>query len=234
MSRSSLRATLDPHFLEAGDQAAYQQYKEARITVFQTFNPNFLSYSALANHFLHNSNAEFHMGETSTLLKDARIVQHVLHTLIIPKAGDHVHITPLLSLTTFFILANREFNATDLIFHYIDHLTTILDPGHRRKANLALGHFISYVLESKYNLHYHAPPNHQPAFYSNISFQTLHITHLHSGDGEAQAGEEKAPVPTPAPIPALVSLLQHSQLDQLVERFDQLEARFDTYIAAQE
>ncbi|PKU59738.1 hypothetical protein MA16_Dca021072 [Dendrobium catenatum] len=69
-----------------------------------------------ANHFLCQTNTPFHVGETSSLVKDARIIQHVLRTSIIPKAGDRIHITPLLSLTTFFIMAQREFNATDLIF----------------------------------------------------------------------------------------------------------------------
>ncbi|PKU81536.1 hypothetical protein MA16_Dca007643 [Dendrobium catenatum] len=69
-----------------------------------------------ANHFLRQTNTPFHVGETSSLVKDARTIQHVLLTTIIPKAGDRVHITPLLSLTTFYNMARREFNATDLIF----------------------------------------------------------------------------------------------------------------------
>ncbi|PKU64475.1 hypothetical protein MA16_Dca008398 [Dendrobium catenatum] len=93
----------------------------------------------------------------------------------------------------------------------------VIHVGHKRKPNLALGHIISYVLESKYNLQYPAPPNLQPAFYSNISFQTLHSTYLHPGDGEAQAGEKEAPTPSPtltlAPVPAPILLCQHSQLD---------------------
>ncbi|KAL0903287.1 hypothetical protein M5K25_027656 [Dendrobium thyrsiflorum] len=105
-----------------------------------------------ANHFLRNTAAPFHDGTSSSLGKDARNIQHVLRSSIIPKAGYRIHITPLLSLTTFYIMAHREFNASDLIFRYIEHLTTIRDAGHRRKLNLALGHIISYALEMKYNL----------------------------------------------------------------------------------
>ncbi|PKU76108.1 hypothetical protein MA16_Dca023742 [Dendrobium catenatum] len=39
-----------------------------------------------ANHFLHQTNTPFHVGETSSLVKDARIIQHVLRISIILKA----------------------------------------------------------------------------------------------------------------------------------------------------
>ncbi|PKU87404.1 hypothetical protein MA16_Dca008500 [Dendrobium catenatum] len=186
-----------------------------------------------ANHFLGHTNAHFQVVETSSLLKDARTIQHVLRTSIILKARDRVHITPILSLTTFYILAHRKFNATYLIFHYIEHLITIRDPGHKRKPNLALGLLISYVLESKYQLQYPTPPNHPPPFYSNNYLNALHSTHLHLGDGEAHgAGEEEALALAPVPKP--VPLCQHSQLDQLVERFYQLETRFNTFVAHQQ
>ncbi|KAI0488629.1 hypothetical protein KFK09_028468 [Dendrobium nobile] len=132
-----------------------------------------------ANHFLRQTNVPYHVGETSSLVKDARIIQHVLRTSVIPKVGDRIHITPILSLTTFYIMAHREFNTADLIFRYIDHLTTIRDPGHKRKPNLALGHIIAYVLETKYQLQYPIPPNLPTPFYSNNSFSTLHSTRLH-------------------------------------------------------
>ncbi|PKU69712.1 hypothetical protein MA16_Dca024531 [Dendrobium catenatum] len=77
-------------------------------------DPDF--YWSTINHFLRKTNAPFHVGETNSLVKDARTIKHVLRTSIIPKARDRVHITPLLSLTTFYIIARREFNATDLIF----------------------------------------------------------------------------------------------------------------------
>ncbi|KAI0513543.1 hypothetical protein KFK09_009568 [Dendrobium nobile] len=297
-SRSSSRATLDPRFREAEDQAAYHRYKESGITLSRIINPAYLSYPVMdlfahtslcfiltlafpfssellaeffanlrinqtftvmtsyvnrrpveityqdcvdllqlsttrdklhqiatdpdfdwstANHFLHQTNTHFHVGETSSLVKDARTIQHVLRTSIIPKAGDRIHITPLLSLTTFYIMAQREFNAANLLFRYIDHLTTIRDPGHKRKPNLALGHIIAYVLETKYNLQYSNHPNLHPTYYSNNSFTALHSTRLHPGDGESRGvREEEAPAPIPDPVP----LHQHSPFAQLIERFD--------------
>ncbi|PKU70515.1 hypothetical protein MA16_Dca026115 [Dendrobium catenatum] len=48
-SGSSSTATLDPHFPEVDDQAAYQRYKVAGIIVSQTVNPNYLSYPKVQN-----------------------------------------------------------------------------------------------------------------------------------------------------------------------------------------
>ncbi|KAI0508045.1 hypothetical protein KFK09_014179 [Dendrobium nobile] len=95
----------------------------------------------------------------------------------------------------------------------------------------ALGHLIAYVLKSKYQLQYPAPPDLQPPVYSNNFFNALHSTHIHPRDGEARGDEEEEEAP--APIPAPVPLHQHSQLDHLVKRFDQLETRFDMFVAHQ-
>ncbi|PKU81667.1 hypothetical protein MA16_Dca019665 [Dendrobium catenatum] len=68
---------------------------------------------------------------------------------------------------------------------------------------------------------------------SDVNIVTcLHLnTRLYLGDGEAQgAEEEEAPAPVPEPIP----LRQHSQLDQLVEHFDQWDTRFENYVATQD
>ncbi|KAL0918971.1 hypothetical protein M5K25_011025 [Dendrobium thyrsiflorum] len=199
-----------------------------------------------ANHFLQNTAAPFHVGVTSSLGKDARTIQHVLRSSVIPKAGDRIHITPLLSLTTFYIMANREFNASDLIICYIEHLTTIRDAGHRRKPNLALGHIISYALETKHNLQFSAPPNYPdtpPTFFKNNSFNILHSTRLLPDQGEAREEEEEdLPEQMPHPIPAPIPLRQYSQIDQLVEsRVDdfiveqrQHNQRFYEYLAQQQ
>ncbi|KAL0927639.1 hypothetical protein M5K25_001832 [Dendrobium thyrsiflorum] len=148
-----------------------------------------------ANQFLRNTPAPFHVSVTSSLGKDARIIQHVLQSSIIPKAGDRIHITPLLSLTTFYIMACREFNASDLFIRYIENLTTIRNPGHHRKPNLALGHIIFYVLTTKYNLGFPSTSNSKtipPTFFTNNSFHILHSTHLHPEQGEAGEEEEEA------------------------------------------
>ncbi|KAL0919025.1 hypothetical protein M5K25_011092 [Dendrobium thyrsiflorum] len=172
------------------------------------------------NQFLRNTAAPFHNGFTSGLGKDARTIQHILRSLVIPKAGDRIHITPLLSLTTFYIIAHREFNASDLIIRYFENLTTIRDPIHHRKPNLALGHLVSYVLTTKYNIEFPSTstsPTHRPTFFSNNSFHILHSTRLHPEQGEAgEEAEEAQPEQAPDPI------------DQLVERFDAFETRFDT------
>ncbi|KAL0927591.1 hypothetical protein M5K25_001776 [Dendrobium thyrsiflorum] len=185
------------------------------------------------NQFLRNTAAPFHNDFTSGLGKDARTIQHVLRSLVIPKAGDRIHITPLLSLTTFYIMAHREFNASDLIIRYFENLTTIRDPRHHRKPNLALGHLVSYILTTKYNLEFpstSASPTHHPTFFSNNSLHILHNTRLHPEQGEAgEEAEENQPEQAPPPVPAPEPLRQHSQIDKLVERFDAFETRFDTF-----
>ncbi|KAH0462138.1 hypothetical protein IEQ34_009713 [Dendrobium chrysotoxum] len=115
-----------------------------------SFDPDF-DWS-IANNFLRNTIAHYHDNACTSLFKDARTIQHVLCSSIIPKAGDRIHITPFLSKTTYYIMAHHNFNATNLIFRYIEHLTNIRDLGHRRHPNLALGHLIAYALETKYNL----------------------------------------------------------------------------------
>ncbi|KAL0921315.1 hypothetical protein M5K25_008376 [Dendrobium thyrsiflorum] len=185
------------------------------------------------NQFIRNTVAPSHNAFTSGLEKDARTIQHVLRCSVIPKAGDRIHITPLLSLTTFYIMAHRDFNASDLIIRYIENLTTIRDPRHHRRPNLALGHLVSYVLTTKYNLEFPSTstsPTYPPTFFSNNSFHILHSTHLHPEQGEAgeeaeEAQTEQAPDPVPAPAP----LRLRSQIDQLADRFDAFETRFDTF-----
>ncbi|KAL0919770.1 hypothetical protein M5K25_011888 [Dendrobium thyrsiflorum] len=180
----------------------------------------------------------FHNGFTSDLGKDARTIQHVLRSSVIPKARDRIHITPLLSFTTFYIMAQRKFNASDLIIRYIENLTTIRDPRHHRKPNLALGHLISYVLTTKYNFEFPSSstsPTHRPIFFSNNSFHILHSTRLHPEQGEeGEEAEEAQPEQVPDPVPAPAPLRQHSQIDQLVDRFDAFETRFDTFETQQQ
>ncbi|KAH0461281.1 hypothetical protein IEQ34_008856 [Dendrobium chrysotoxum] len=138
------------------------------------------------------------------------------------RTVDRIHITPLLSMTTYYIMAHRNFNAIDLLFRYIEYLTSIRDPDHRRCPNLALGHIIAYVLETKYNLQYPVPPNVPPSFYSNNSCHVLHNTHLHlepSIDVEGEE-EEAAPEPVPEHVPAPAPLFLESPLDQHAENLN--------------
>ncbi|KAL0923911.1 hypothetical protein M5K25_004698 [Dendrobium thyrsiflorum] len=129
---------------------------------------------------------------------------HNPHRLVNPfSARDQINITPILLLTTYYIMTNIDFNAADIIICYFDNLTCIRDPRHKRKPNLTLGHLIIFVLESKYNLKFLAPPDHLPVFYSNRSFHILHSTHHHA-------------------------------IDQLVQIFDQWEARLDFYLTEQQ
>ncbi|KAL0927275.1 hypothetical protein M5K25_001438 [Dendrobium thyrsiflorum] len=88
------------------------------------------------------------------------------------------------------------------------------------------------------NKQFPVPPNSPhipPAFFTNNSFHILHSTRLHPEYEEAgEEGEKYLPEQMPDPIPKPVLLRQHSQIDQLVERFDRWEARFDSFEAQQQ
>ncbi|KAH0470589.1 hypothetical protein IEQ34_000312 [Dendrobium chrysotoxum] len=212
---SSSRGSFDPCFIDTVDQTAFQCYLDVGITQSNIVNPRIITYPSVANHFLRNINAPYHNNACSSLVKDAKIIQYVLRSSIISKDGDRIHISPLLSMTTYYIMAHRDFNATDLIFHYIEHLTSIRDPGHRRRPNLALGHLIAYALETKHNLQYLVPSNIQPSFYSSNSFHALHSTRLHSEPSTDVEGEGEEAAPEPA-VPAPLHI--ESSLDHLVHR----------------
>ncbi|KAL0912958.1 hypothetical protein M5K25_016382 [Dendrobium thyrsiflorum] len=46
---------------------------------------------------LRETNVPFHDSAASSLMKDVRTIQHILRTSVIPKAGNRIHITPILS-----------------------------------------------------------------------------------------------------------------------------------------
>lgn len=62
---------------------------------------------------------------------------------VIPKDRGRVHITPLLSVITYFVITNTHFNVVDLLIQYIESFTIIKDLNFSRKPNLALGHLIT-------------------------------------------------------------------------------------------
>ncbi|KAL0904066.1 hypothetical protein M5K25_026137 [Dendrobium thyrsiflorum] len=95
---------------------------------------------SLVNDTLRGNKDKVHQPRVYTLLQNARIIQHVLRSFIIPKAGDRVNITPLLSLVTHLIMSNKSFDETQLILDYIHSLSDIRHPQTKRKKNIALVH----------------------------------------------------------------------------------------------
>ncbi|KAL0910700.1 hypothetical protein M5K25_018781 [Dendrobium thyrsiflorum] len=133
---------------------------------------------SLVNDTLRGNKDKSHQPRVYTLLQNARIIQHVLRSSIIPKAGDRVNMTPLLSLVTYLILSDKPFDEAQLILDYIHSLFDIRHPQTKRKKNIALGHLICYILEKKYNLIYPEPPTKEPIFFTNASFRSLMIQPL--------------------------------------------------------
>ncbi|KAH0448720.1 hypothetical protein IEQ34_022520 [Dendrobium chrysotoxum] len=131
---------------------------------------------------------------------NARIIHHVLRTLIIPKAGDHINLTPLLYTVTYLIMTNTPIDEAQLIMDYIYKLSDIGLPHNRRKKNVALGHLVAYILEKKYNLIHHDPPTQLPIYFTDAFFRAL-FGWDQGSEGEDLEGEEGAPAPAPAPGP---------------------------------
>ncbi|PKU87888.1 hypothetical protein MA16_Dca013103 [Dendrobium catenatum] len=140
-----------------------------------------------------------HVPKVSTLSKKARIIQHVLRTSIIPKVGDRVNITPLISIVTYLIMTSQPIDEAQLIIDYLYGLSEIGHVSHKRKKNIALGHLVTYILEKKYDLVHPIQDFEEPLYYNDGSFRAIFHKETHIiSDSE----EEPEPAPTPAPPPA--------------------------------
>ncbi|KAL0911926.1 hypothetical protein M5K25_017864 [Dendrobium thyrsiflorum] len=172
---------------------------------------------SLVNDTLRGNKDKFHQPRVYTLLQNARIIQHVLRSSIIPKAGDRVNMTPLLSMVTHLIMSDKPFDEAQLILDYIHSLSDIRHPQTKRKKNIALGHLVCYILEKKYNLIYPEPPTEEPIFFTNASFRSL--VHDPTVEGEDSEGEKEAPS-EPAPVP------NQNAFQDMIQRFDTMETNF--------
>ncbi|KAL0923811.1 hypothetical protein M5K25_004589 [Dendrobium thyrsiflorum] len=172
---------------------------------------------SLVNDTLRGNKDKVHQPRVYTLLQNARIIQHVLRSSIIPKAGDRVNMTPLLSLVTHLIMSNNPFDEAQLILDYIHSLSNIRHPQIKRKKNIALGHLVCYILEKKYNLIYPEPPTEEPIFFTNASFRSL--VHDPIIEGEDSEGKKEAPS-EPAPVP------NQNAFQDIIQRFDTMETNF--------
>ncbi|KAL0915979.1 hypothetical protein M5K25_013452 [Dendrobium thyrsiflorum] len=164
---------------------------------------------SLVNDTLRRNKDKFHQPRVYTLLQNARIIQHVLISSIIPKAGDRVNMTHLLSLVTHLIMSNKPFDEAQLILDYIHSLSDIRHTQIKRKKNIALGHL--------YNLIYPEPPTEEPIFFTNASFRSL--VHDPTIEGEDSEGEKEVP-PEPAPVP------NQNTFQDMIQRFDTMETNF--------
>ncbi|PKU79448.1 hypothetical protein MA16_Dca000793 [Dendrobium catenatum] len=159
------------------------------------------------------------MPKVSSLVRNARIIQHVLRTSIIPKAGCRINITHLLSIITFLIMTKEPIDEVQLILDYLYGLSEIGHVKHKRKNNIALGHLVAYIMDKKYNLVHPDQDFEEPLYYNNGSFREIFNkeepskTHVISDTKEEH---EAAPAPVNEP-----------NYQDLIQRFDRLETHFD-------
>ncbi|PKU64916.1 hypothetical protein MA16_Dca018431 [Dendrobium catenatum] len=181
---------------------------------------NFLS-KANEDYFprvIRGNSLDEHVARVSSLIRNARIIQHVLRISIIPKAGDIVNITPLLSMVTFLIMSNKPIDEAQLILDYLYGLSEIDHAEQKRKRNIALGHLVNYVLEKKYNLFHPDHKYEELLYYNDGSFRAIFKEELGKAHVISDTKEELEGVPAPSNEP---------NYQDLVQRFDQLETHFD-------
>ncbi|PKU74121.1 hypothetical protein MA16_Dca023854 [Dendrobium catenatum] len=179
------------------------------------------------NTVIRRINFNEHISKVFSLIRNARIIEHVLRTSIIPKAADRINITPLLSMVTFLIMTKEPIDEAQLILDYLYGLSEIGHVEHKRKNNIALGHLVSYILEKKYNLVHPDQEFEEPLYYNDGSFRAIFNkdepskTHVIS-----DTKEEHEAAPAPANEPNYQDLFQ--RFDRLKthfdQRFDQIEA----------
>lgn len=112
----------------------------------------------------------FHDPMTISLILDVSVIQYLLRNNVILKDRDNFHVPPLLYAVTYFILFHTLFNVADILMQYIENLTIIMDLNFQREPNLTLVHFISYILQFKYNISYLIIFYHTNSLFTNYSY----------------------------------------------------------------
>ncbi|KAL0907702.1 hypothetical protein M5K25_022132 [Dendrobium thyrsiflorum] len=168
-----------------------------------------------------------HLPCVYTLYQNAWIIQHVLRSFIIPKAGNRINMTPLLSTVTYIIMTSTHFDEAQLILDYIQNLTDIRHPSTKRKKNIALGHLACYVLEKKYNLVHPDPPTEEPIFsqmplLGHYLIRDIDLTQEEKGNLDKKLHLHLPLLRNRMPIRSCFS---ETHFDQ---RFDQLENKLNT------
>ncbi|KAH0461690.1 hypothetical protein IEQ34_009265 [Dendrobium chrysotoxum] len=156
-----------------------------------------------------------HVPRVDTLNQNARIIQHVLRSSIIPKAGDRVNMTPLLSCVTYLIMSGQSIDEAQLFLDYIFYLSNIGQPSVKRKKNIALGQVICFILEKKYNIVHPDGPSELPLYFTEASFRALF------GRDEHVISSDDEPALAPAPRP------NQDFYQDMVQRFNRMDQRFD-------
>ncbi|KAK8916860.1 hypothetical protein KSP39_PZI022221 [Platanthera zijinensis] len=103
------------------------------------------------NEVLHGvENRRYLITTVDTLTPDARIIRDILRHSLMYKAGDTKKITTQLLMVTYCILAERDFNISDLILSMMRYTFRLKSPDRQRLNTLLLDGVIQSVLTEKY------------------------------------------------------------------------------------
>ncbi|PKU62717.1 hypothetical protein MA16_Dca024209 [Dendrobium catenatum] len=149
------------------------------------------------------------------LIKDQLTFRHVLRNSIIPKAGDRVNITHLLSIVTYLIMTKQPIDEAQLILDYLFGLSKIGHIYHKRKKNIALGHLVAFILEKKYDLVHPVQDFEEVLYYNDGSFRAI-FNKDEPRKAHVISDSEEEPAPASEP-----------NYQDLVHRFDRLETHLD-------
>lgn len=142
------------------------------------------------NHVFRATPVPYNKPTTNSFVHDTRVIQHILKNNIIPKARDHILVTPLQSIVTFFVLSRTQLDVVHLLIHYIDSLYVARDSNYRKKPNLALGHLIFYILKVKYNMSSSSSLNYILTLLTDKSFHIFYDTKKRFSHNATRAEEE--------------------------------------------
>ncbi|KAG0492323.1 hypothetical protein HPP92_005721 [Vanilla planifolia] len=93
-----------------------------------------------------------HVQKVKLLTPKAYLVQHLLRSTIMPKRGDRQHITPWLSLATYYCLKKESFDLAETIFRLMKKILVVKNPNYKKKINLSYGHLIAALISLKYSV----------------------------------------------------------------------------------
>lgn len=84
------------------------------------------------------------------LVHNVCVIQHMIRHNIIAKASDHMNITSLLIVVTYFITTNTTLNVSNILIQYIKNITIIMIPHSKKRTTQPYTSLILQRLSTPY------------------------------------------------------------------------------------